>query len=54
MTSNLRQLNQDIKKVNVENYDLIINDFEPVTELGASLATHNTHAHCSLMNLENE
>lgn len=38
MTSNLSQLNEDIKKVNVEGYDLIINDFEPVSAWAAKRA----------------
>lgn len=38
MTSNFLQLSKDIKKVNVENYDLIINDFEPVSAWAAKRA----------------
>lgn len=38
MTSNLRQLNNDIKKVNVEGYDFIINDFEPISAWAARRA----------------
>jgi uncharacterized protein (TIGR00661 family) len=38
LTANLHQLNQDIKKVNVEGYDLIINDFEPVSAWAARRA----------------
>jgi uncharacterized protein (TIGR00661 family) len=29
--SNIKQLNKDIKSIPVENYDLVINDFEPVS-----------------------
>lgn len=38
MTSNIGQLYQDIKKVNVEGYDFIINDFEPVSAWAAKRA----------------
>lgn len=38
LTSNLRQLNSDIKKVNVEGYDFIINDFEPISAWAARRA----------------
>lgn len=38
MTSNLRQLYADINKVNVEGYDYIINDFEPVSAWAARRA----------------
>ncbi len=38
MTTNLSQLSQDIKKVNVEGYDLIVNDFEPVSAWAAKRA----------------
>lgn len=38
MNSNLVQLSNDIKKVNVEGYDLIINDFEPVSAWAARRA----------------
>lgn len=38
MTSNLWQLNKDINKVNVEGYDFIINDFEPVSAWAARRA----------------
>jgi uncharacterized protein (TIGR00661 family) len=38
MTTNLLQLNEDIKKVNVDGYDIIINDFEPVSAWAARRA----------------
>ena len=38
MTSNLWQLYQDTKKVNVDGYDFIINDFEPVSAWAAKQA----------------
>ena len=38
MTSNLWRLYQDTKKVNVEGYDFIINDFEPVSAWAAKQA----------------
>lgn len=38
LTSNLAQLYQDTKKVNVEGYDFIINDFEPVSAWAAKRA----------------
>ena len=38
LTSNLTQLYQDIKKIHVDNYDFIINDFEPVSAWAAKLA----------------
>lgn len=38
LTANVRQLNADIKKVKVEGYDLIINDFEPVSAWAAKRA----------------
>lgn len=38
MTSNVLQLYKDIKQVNVEGYDFIINDFEPVSAWAAKLA----------------
>ena len=38
MTSNILQLNKDIGTVNVEGYDLIINDFEPVSAWAARRA----------------
>ena len=38
MTSNFGQLKRDINKVNVEGYDLIINDFEPVSAWAAKRA----------------
>lgn len=38
LQANLMQLNDDIKKVNVEGYDLIINDFEPVSAHAAKRA----------------
>ena len=38
MTSNLVQLYQDTKRVNVEGYDFIINDFEPVSAWAAKRA----------------
>lgn len=38
LTSNLTQLYQDTKKVNVEGYDFIINDFEPVSAWAAKRA----------------
>ena len=38
MQANLVQLNKDIKSVNVEGYDLIINDFEPVSAWAAKRA----------------
>lgn len=38
MQANLAQLRQDIKAVNVEGYDLIINDFEPVSAWAAKRA----------------
>lgn len=38
MTSNFHQLNKDINKINVEGYDLIINDFEPVSAWAAKRA----------------
>lgn len=38
LQANLLQLNDDIKKVNVEGYDLIINDFEPVSAHAAKRA----------------
>jgi uncharacterized protein (TIGR00661 family) len=37
-TTNLWQLQKDIKKINVEGYDLIINDFEPVSAWAAKRA----------------
>lgn len=37
-TSNVAQLYQDTKKVNVEGYDFIINDFEPVSAWAAKRA----------------
>ncbi len=41
LQANLKQLNDDIKKVNVEGYDLIINDFEPVSAHAAKRAGKN-------------
>jgi uncharacterized protein (TIGR00661 family) len=38
LTSNLTQLYQDTHKVNVEGYDFIINDFEPVSAWAAKRA----------------
>ncbi len=38
LTSNIRQLFEDTKKVNVEGYDFIINDFEPVSAWAAKRA----------------
>ena len=38
LQANLMQLNDDIKKVEVEGYDLIINDFEPVSAHAAKRA----------------
>lgn len=38
LTSNLWQLLQDTKKVNVDGYDFIINDFEPVSAWAAKRA----------------
>ena len=38
LQANLLQLNDDIKKVNVEGYDIIINDFEPVSAWAAKRA----------------
>lgn len=38
LTSNLAQLFQDTKKINVEGYDFIINDFEPVSAWAAKRA----------------
>ena len=38
LQANLMQLNDDIKKVKVEGYDLIINDFEPVSAHAAKRA----------------
>lgn len=38
LSSNLAQLYQDVKKVNVEGYDFIINDFEPVSAWAAKRA----------------
>lgn len=38
LTSNLKQCYRDIKKVNVEGYDLIINDFEPISAWAAKRA----------------
>lgn len=38
LTSNVAQLYQDTKKVNVEGYDFIINDFEPVSAWAAKRA----------------
>ncbi len=38
LTSNIVQLFQDTKKVNVEGYDFIINDFEPVSAWAAKRA----------------
>jgi uncharacterized protein (TIGR00661 family) len=38
MTSNVRQLYADTKKIKVEGYDLIINDFEPVSAWAAKRA----------------
>lgn len=38
LTSNFAQLYQDIKKINVEGYDFIINDFEPVSAWAAKRA----------------
>lgn len=38
LTSNLTQLYQDTKKVRVEGYDFIINDFEPVSAWAAKRA----------------
>lgn len=38
LSANLRQLNQDSYKVNVEGYDFIINDFEPVSARAAKRA----------------
>lgn len=38
LQANLMQLNDDIKKINVEGYDIIINDFEPVSAWAAKRA----------------
>lgn len=38
LTSNLWQAYQDIKKIKVENYDFIINDFEPISAWAAKRA----------------
>jgi uncharacterized protein (TIGR00661 family) len=38
LQANLMQLNDDIKKVDVDGYDLIINDFEPVSAHAAKRA----------------
>jgi len=38
LTANIAQLYQDTKKVNVEGYDFIINDFEPVAAWAAKRA----------------
>ncbi|MES2824300.1 MAG: MJ1255/VC2487 family glycosyltransferase [Pseudomonadota bacterium] len=38
MTSNIRQLKRDIDKVNVNDYDFIINDFEPISAWAAKRA----------------
>lgn len=38
LTSNIAQLYEDTKKVNVEGYDFIINDFEPVSAWAAKRA----------------
>jgi len=38
LTSNFWQFYQDVKSVNVEDYDLIINDFEPVSAWAAKRA----------------
>lgn len=38
LTSNLAQLYRDVKKINVEGYDFIINDFEPVSAWAAKRA----------------
>lgn len=38
LTSNIMQLFEDTKKVNVEGYDFIINDFEPVSAWAAKRA----------------
>lgn len=42
MQTNIRQFFDDIKKVNVENYDLIFNDFEPVSAWAARKAGKKT------------
>jgi uncharacterized protein (TIGR00661 family) len=38
LTTNLLQLYRDVKKINVEGYDIIINDFEPVSAWAARRA----------------
>jgi uncharacterized protein (TIGR00661 family) len=43
--ANISQLYQDTKKVNVEGYDFIINDFEPVSAWAAKRAGKKSHWH---------
>lgn len=38
LTANIRQLYSDVRSLNVEGYDFIINDFEPVSAWAAKLA----------------
>lgn len=38
LTANIRQLYRDVRSLNVEGYDFIINDFEPVSAWAAKLA----------------